>query len=629
MLKNLSLTLKLSLLPAVALLGLLLFVVYTSLQLSANDTRLVALETNSFPTLEKADAVNFQFSRLPGLLNSAVAAGELETLDEARKVLGEIAGLQQQLQPLVRANQERADELEGWRQSIGRYADNALSASEQLIKGSAGFDDLRPSLDRMASDLSSAQQLGATFRAHAYEDFQTTLAEARTGNAATTRTGYVLSALLVILVGLGAWMIIRGIMANVHGVIDSLQAIARGDGDLTRRVNVDSRDEIGEMIQLFNSFLDKLQGTIRQTIDAASPLGGMSKELYRLTQDATQNARSQQGHTDSISRDIQTMTSSIQEVAQRSQQASEGAGDASRQADTARANIGSLSTSISDLGSSVLGAVQAMQQLEEETQQVGSVLTVIRSIAEQTNLLALNAAIEAARAGEQGRGFAVVADEVRNLAQKTAASTAEIQQIIQRLQNSANGVLNVMTSNGEKAQASIQRSVEATQVLAAIAQAVRQIDELNAAIEAARAGEQGRGFAVVADEVRALAARTQDSTRDIQQMIQKLQSGTGQAVAVMQRGAQLAAQSVEKAGTTESSLNETSASVMRINDMAAQIAAACEEQSQTTEDIARNISGIRDLSNQSAQSSQESRDASNVLARLAANLQQQVGRFKT
>ncbi|MFG0382260.1 methyl-accepting chemotaxis protein [Pseudomonas sp. zbq_18] len=482
MLKNLSLTLKLSLLPAVALLGLLLFVVYTSLQLSANDTRLVALETNSFPTLEKADAVNFQFSRLPGLLNSAVAAGELETLDEARKVLGEIAGLQQQLQPLVRTNQERADELEGWRQSIGRYADNALSASEQLIKGSAGFDDLRPSLDRMASDLSSAQQLGATFRAHAYEDFQTTLAEARTGNAATTRTGYVLSALLVILVGLGAWMIIRGIMANVHGVIDSLQAIARGDGDLTRRVNVDSRDEIGEMIQLFNSFLDKLQGTIRQTIDAASPLGGMSKELYRLTQDATQNARSQQGHTDSISRDIQTMTSSIQEVAQRSQQASEGAGDASRQADTARASIGSLSSSISDLGSSVMGAVQAMEQLEEETQQVGSVLTVIRSIAEQTNLLALNAAIEAARAGEQGRGFAVVADEVRNLAQKTAASTAEIQQIIQRLQNSANGVLNVMTANGDKAQHSIERSVEATRMLESIAVAVGQIDELNASI---------------------------------------------------------------------------------------------------------------------------------------------------
>ncbi len=513
MLKNLSLTLKLSLLPAVALLGLLLFVVYTSVQLAANDARLDTLENNSFPTLEKADAVNFQFSRLPGMLNSAVAAGELATLDEARKVLADITDLQQALQPLTRANQARAGELDDWRQAIARYAGNALSASEQLIKGSAGFDDLRPSLDRMASDLEAAQKLGSTFRANAYEDFQSTLGQARTDNATTTRTGYILSAVLVALVGLGALLIIRGIMGNVHGVIESLQAIARGDGDLTRRVNVDSRDEIGEMIQLFNGFLDKLQGTIRQIIEAAGPLGGMSQELYRLTQESKENSRSQQGHTDSIGRDIQTMTSSIQEVAQRSQQASEGAGAASRQADTARANIGSLSTSISDLGSSVLGAVQAMQQLEEETQQVGSVLTVIRSIAEQTNLLALNAAIEAARAGEQGRGFAVVADEVRNLAQKTAASTAEIQQIIQRLQNSANGVLNVMTANGDKAQHSIERSVEATRMLESIAVAVGQIDQLNA------------GIAQLTQEQIGLSSSIQQDTQVLQQDAQATAHG--------------------------------------------------------------------------------------------------------
>nr|WP_272887365.1 methyl-accepting chemotaxis protein [Stutzerimonas stutzeri] len=468
--------------PAAALLGLLLFVGYTSVQLSANDARLDTLEARFFPILEKADAANFQFSRLPGLLNSAVAAGELATLKEARKVLADIAELQQLLQPLIRANSERAGELENWRHAIGRYSDNALSASEQLIKGSAGFEDLRPSLDRMASDLTAAQQLGAAFRAHAYEDFQSTLGQARTDNAETTRAGYILSALLMALVGIGAWLIIRGIMCNVHGVIDSLQAIARGDGDLTRRVNVDSHDEIGEMTRLFNSFLDKLQRTIREVIDAADPLRQISQELYRLTKQLEERATSQQGHTDTIGCDIHTMTNRIQEVAQRSQQASESAGSASRQADAARASIGCLSDSINDLGSSVLGAVQAMQQLEEETQQVGSVLTVIRSIAEQTNLLALNAAIEAARAGEQGRGFAVVADEVRNLAQKTAASTAEIQQIIQRLQNSSNGVLNVMNANGGKAQHSIERSVEATRMLESIAVAVGQIDELNADI---------------------------------------------------------------------------------------------------------------------------------------------------
>ena len=482
MLKNLSLTLKLALLPAVALLGLLLYVGYNSQQLSHNDSRLVELETHSYPTLEKTDAVIFQFSRIPALLNSAVAAGEESTLTEAREVLQTIAAKQQELQGLLSNQRERSDELNTWRVAVQRYAENALSASSQLVKGTADFEALRPNLDRMASDLTQAQKLGSAFRTNAYQDFQDALAQTRKDNATTTRVGIILSLLLVALVALGSWLVISSIMRNVHGVIDSLQAIARGDGDLTRRVSVEANDEIGAMIELFNGFLDKLQGTIRQIVEAASPLGQMSQELYRLTQGSEENASSQQGHTDSISRDIQTMTSSIQEVAHRSRQASDEAGAASKQADAARQSIGSLSSSISDLGSSVMGAVEAMQQLEEETQQVGSVLTVIRSIAEQTNLLALNAAIEAARAGEQGRGFAVVADEVRNLAQKTAASTAEIQQIIQRLQNSANGVLNVMTVNGEKAQSSIERSVQATQMLDVIAQAVGQINELNAGI---------------------------------------------------------------------------------------------------------------------------------------------------
>lgn len=481
MLKSISLTFKLSLPPIVALVGLLLFVAFTAIQLDNNDIRLVALEKQSYPTLESADAVIFQFSRIPGLLNSAVAAGEVETFHEARKVLDEISIKQRTLQSLTQEQFQRNQELIIWIAAVKNYTENAFSATEQLLKGAA-FEDLRPSLGRMASDLDQAQKAGDLFRKHAYEDFQTNLAKTRTENATTTRVGFGLSIMLALLVSTGSLIVIRRVMNNVHGVITSLQSIASGDGDLTRRVNVETHDEIGVMIKLFNDFLDKLQGTMRQIINAASPLGQMSKELYRLTQDTEENTRSQQDRTDSISRDISAMTQSIQEVARRSQQASEEAAAASKQAEAARQNIGSLSSSVSDLGGSVLGSVQAMQQLKEETQQVGSVLTVIRNIAEQTNLLALNAAIEAARAGEQGRGFAVVADEVRNLAQKTAISTAEIQNIIQRLQQSANGVLSEMTLNGEKAEASIKRSVEATRTLEVITKSVLQINELNAGI---------------------------------------------------------------------------------------------------------------------------------------------------
>jgi methyl-accepting chemotaxis protein len=515
MLKNLSLTFKLCLLPTVALLGLFLYVGFSSLQLTHNDKRLLSLEEISYPSLEKADSVIFQFSRIPGLLNSAVAASEKSTLDEASAVLQQIDSRQQELLHLAQLRGQHVDEATAWRAAVQAYANNALASTAKLVDGSASFDDLRPNLDRMAGDLAAAQKAGDDFRARAYTDFQETLAQSRRDNATTIRVGIILSVLLVALVALGSWLVIRGTMRNVHGVIASLEAISRGDGDLTRRVTVQANDEIGEMTSLFNGLLDKLQGTIRQVIDAATPLGGMSKDLYKLTQDAEENARSQQHHTDSISRDIQTMTASIQEVAQRSRQASDEADAASHQTDTAQKNIATLSGSISDLGNSVMGAVQSMEKLEEETQQVGSVLTVIRSIAEQTNLLALNAAIEAARAGEQGRGFAVVADEVRNLAQKTASSTAEIQQIIQRLQSSANEVLNVMNLNSEKARDSIERSVEATQMLEAIATAVSQINELNA------------GIADYTQEQIGLSSSIQQETQVLQQDAQATAQGAG------------------------------------------------------------------------------------------------------
>ena len=332
-----------------------------------------------------------------------------------------------------------------------------------------------------------------------------------------------------------------GLITNpLRELLQRIRDIADGEGDLTQRVAVHSNDELGQLSRAVNAFLEQLQTLIRQVAESTLQVASAAEEMSAIASGQEKLVNEQYMAVDQVSTAATEMSAAIHEVADNAHSTADAAREADRQGHAAADVVSATMSDLRRLAADVEEAAGVINNLEQDTDKIGGVLSVIEGIAEQTNLLALNAAIEAARAGEQGRGFAVVADEVR-----------------------------------------------------------------------------------------ALAARTQDSTRDIQQMIQKLQSGTGQAVAVMQRGAELAGQSVEKAGATETSLNETSASVMRINDMAAQIAAACEEQSQTTEDIARNISGIRDLSNQTAQSSQESRDASNALARLASALQEQVGRFKT
>lgn len=252
MLKNLSLSLKLALLPTIAVLGLLLFVAFATSQLSNNDQRLNTLEQSNYPTLEKADAAIFKFSLLPGMLNSAVAASEASDLDQVRTALKEIDTLHSALQPLTRESKELTEQLRLWQKAVRQYSDNALSTSAQLIAGSANFEDLRGNLDRMAGDLQSAQKRADEFRSLAYQDFRNNLEQARADNTATIRFGVITTVALVILLGLGAWLVISSIMRNVHGVIDSLTGIAQGDGDLSRRVEIQANDEIGQMIGLFN-----------------------------------------------------------------------------------------------------------------------------------------------------------------------------------------------------------------------------------------------------------------------------------------------------------------------------------------------------------------------------------------
>jgi methyl-accepting chemotaxis protein len=325
----------------------------------------------------------------------------------------------------------------------------------------------------------------------------------------------------------------------LHNLLNRIEQIAEGDGDLRVRLEVLSRDELGKLSDAFNRFLDKLQPLIREVgrvtgevAESAQTLAGMAAANDRLI-------TSEHAAVDQVSTAATEMSAAVHEVARNAQNAADAARSAEVQSREGAEVVGATIHAIRQLAHEVESASDTIQTLEQETANIGAVLAVIKGIAEQTNLLALNAAIEAARAGEQGRGFAVVADEVR-----------------------------------------------------------------------------------------ALAARTQDSTKDIQQMIERLQGGVQNAVKAMHVGSEKARFSVERAAGVDGALSATGDAVARINDMAAQIATACEEQSSVTEEIARNISDIRDLSNEAAQTSEQSTQASARLSELSHGLAQLVGRFR-
>ncbi|WXL27673.1 methyl-accepting chemotaxis protein [Ectopseudomonas mendocina] len=349
---------------------------------------------------------------------------------------------------------------------------------------------------------------------------------------------------VIIVVGLGiCLLLVMGVPLLVTGplnrLLERISQIAEGDGDLRTRLDVLSDDEVGRVSFAFNRFLDTLQPLIKEVGRVTGEVEVSAKHLAEMAAENDRLISREHAAVDQVSTAATEMSSAVHEVARNAQSAADASRNAEEQSRNGAEVVGATITLIRQLAQEVEGASLKIQALEQEASSIDAVLAVIRGIAEQTNLLALNAAIEAARAGEQGRGFAVVADEVR-----------------------------------------------------------------------------------------ALAARTQESTKDIQTMIERLQLGVQDAVKATHAGSLKARQSVEQAAGVDQSLADTGDSVLRINDMTAQIATACEEQSSVTEEIARNISDIRDLSNDALQTSERSAQASRHLSDLSRDLARLVSRFR-
>ncbi|MEX5529090.1 methyl-accepting chemotaxis protein [Pseudomonas syringae] len=412
--------------------------------------------------------------------------------------------------------------------------DAALVALKQYKVLMTSISDMLQQTEQIRNDLQQ-QSVATAARADDLAALQVISAKKEQGTAVVQLLSV---ALVVLLVGIfAAFLITRQITVPLSSTVIAARRIA--DGDLTHDTSTTRQDELGLLQNTMQHMTVSLRGLIGGIGNGVTQIATAAEQLSAVSEQTSAGVTLQKNEVDQVATAMNEMASTVQEVARNTEDASQAAKQASERAAHGSSVVQHATREIGQLAGEVQQLGQAMQRLTEDSGKIGSVIDVIKAVAEQTNLLALNAAIEAARAGEQGRGFAVVADEVRSLAQ-----------------------------------------------------------------------------------------RTQNSTTEIEALIQALQKGTGAASGLMDASLQRTEGTVVLARQAEQALVEINQSIGTIEQMSQQISAAAEQQSAVTEEINRSVLSVRDIADQSASATEQSAASTVELARLGSDLQSMVARFK-
>ena len=337
----------------------------------------------------------------------------------------------------------------------------------------------------------------------------------------------------ILLISLGAvigfglsWLIIKGIDGAVRELYDVATEYA--NGDLSNRIAYSGHDELGRVCDAFNTMGEQFRQLLSEISDSVHQLASASEETSSVTLQTQQGLRNQQNRTAEVATAMNEMTASMSEVKNSVDQAAEAAKTCEKEAEDGMSVVSETIHAIRAVSAEVENAAATIHGLEEDTEKMGSILDVIKGVAEQTNLLALNAAIEAARAGEQGRGFAVVADEVRTLASRTQESTQEIHAMIERLQNGTQSAVLVMERSKEQAENSVEQSTKADASLKSINASVNTILEMNTHI------------AISVDEQSSVADNINENVVSINQVAEETVMGAEQTALASEELAKLA-----------------------------------------------------------------------------------------
>ncbi|WLI12260.1 methyl-accepting chemotaxis protein [Pseudomonas sp. FP603] len=398
-----------------------------------------------------------------GYTYSGKPEAEQPALDAINNALKNLESLPSLLPEQHIANlQQATDSLKAYRAAVSQFRDSQVASAAALKRMSAQGDIL----------LDTSKKLTAS---------QTVV---RDTDASSAKHLLLMATVLASAFGLfAAWAITRQIVIPLSQTLKVAERVAAGD--LTHNLTSERQDELGQLQRAMQSMTLGLRELIGGISDGVTQIASAAEELSAVTEQTSAGVNSQKVETDQVATAMHEMTATVQEVARNAEEASEAAVAADQQAREGDKVVGEAIAQIERLATEVGNSTAAMGDLKRESDKIGSVLDVIKSVAQQTNLLALNAAIEAARAGEAGRGFAVVADEVRSLAQRTQKSTEEIEELIVGLQTGTQQVATIMDNSRSLTDSSVELTRRAGSSLESITRTVSAIQSMNQQIAAA------------------------------------------------------------------------------------------------------------------------------------------------